>query len=132
MARGNGDHAGKRRHTPKALIEAAFAALDDIAELRKSAQFIAQNIAELSQSAAGINEHAEKIAAEITTLTEAAAGIDSSAEKIAAAADSIAGALPGIQRLADVVDPLETTVARLGWVADRIPGIPGLPGGKRN
>lgn len=117
---------GKRKYSPKALIEAAFAALDDIAELRRSAQFIADNIAELSESAAGINRHAEKIASEITTLTEAAAGIDTSAEKIAAGANSIAETLPRIQRLAEVVDPLESTVARLGWVVDR------FPGGKRN
>lgn len=67
------------------------------------------------------------IAKEITTLTEAAAGIDSSAEKIAEGAHAIAATLPPrIQRLAEVVDPLESTVARLGWVVDRIPG------GKRN
>jgi methyl-accepting chemotaxis protein len=114
--------AGKRTYSPKALIEAAFAALDDVAELRRSAQFIADNIAELSESAAGINRNAETIANEITTLTAAAAGIDSSAEKIAAGANSIAETLPRIQRLAEVVDPLESTVARLGWVVDRIPG----------
>jgi methyl-accepting chemotaxis protein len=100
--------------------------LEDIAELRQSAQFIAENIAALSESAAGINRHAEMIAKEITTLTEAAAGIDASAEKIAEGAHSIAATLPRIQRLAEVVDPLESTVARLGWVVDRIPG------GKRN
>ncbi len=67
------------------------------------------------------------IAKEITTLTEAAAGIDSSAEKIAEGGPcDCRDAAPRIQRLAEVVDPLESTVARLGWVVDRIPG------GKRN
>lgn len=118
--------AERRKYSPKALIDRAFDALDDVAELRRSAQFIAQNIAELSDSAAGINRHAEKIASEITTLTQAAAGIDDSAERIAAGANAIAETLPRIQRLAEIVDPLESTVARLGWVVDRIPG------GKRN
>ena len=124
MARNTGVDrpADKRKYSPKALIEAAFAALDDIAELRRSAQFIADNIAELSESAAGINRSAEKIANEITTLTEAAAGIDASAEKIAFGANSIADTLPSLQRLAEVVEPLESTVSRLGWVVDRIPG----------
>lgn len=117
MSRGN-----RSRYAPKALIDAALAALDDIAELRRSAQFIAENIAGLGESAAGINKHAEMIANEIATLSTAASGIDDSAEKIAAGANSIAEALPKIQRLAEVVDPLESTVARLGWVVDRFPG----------
>src|SRR5262249_53487790 len=112
----------ERIRSPKALITAVMATLDDITELRRSAQFIADHIAELSKSAEGINTHAERIANEITTLAEAASGIDDSAEKIAEGANSIAEALPKIQRLAEVVDPLESTVARLGWVVDRIPG----------
>lgn len=112
----------KRRLSPKSFIEAVFATMDDVAALRQSAQFIADNIGELSESAAGINRHAETIAEQIATLTEAASGIDQSAEKIATGANSIAEALPRIQRLAEMVDPLETTVSRLGWVLDRIPG----------
>ena len=71
---------------------------------------------------AGIDRHAELIASQITTLTEAAAGIDTSAEKIAHGANSIAATLPSLQRLAEVVEPLDNTVARLGWFVDRIPG----------
>jgi methyl-accepting chemotaxis protein len=112
----------KRRRGPKTLIQAVFALMDDVAELRKSAQFIADNIAKLSVSAAGIDRHAELIASQITSLTEAAAGIDTSAEKIAFGANSIAATLPSLQRLAEVVEPLDTTVARLGWFVDRIPG----------
>lgn len=123
LATGKSDGpARKRRLSPKSFVEAVFAALDDVAALRQSAQFIADNIGELSESAAGINRHAEKIAEEIATLTEAASGIDESAEKIATGANAIAEALPKIQRMAEVVDPLETTVSRLGWMLDRIPG----------
>ena len=37
-------------------------------------------------------------------------------------ANSIAELLPRIQRLAEVVDPLESTVARLDWIVNRFPG----------
>lgn len=128
MAQADGAEAssGKRKRGPRTLVQAVFALMDDVAELRKSAQFIADNIAALSESAAGIDRHAELIASQITSLTEAAAGIDTSAEKIAYGANSIAATLPSLKRLAEVVEPLDTTVARLGWLVDR------LPGGKRS
>lgn len=107
------------------LIDRADSALDDVVELRRSIQFIADNIAELTESAAGINHNAGQIAAEITTLTQAAQGIDTHAERLAADAATIARALPTVQRIAEIVDPLENTVVRLGRVVDR------LPGGKR-
>lgn len=113
---------GRTRRSPRALIALAIQALEDISELRRSAQFIAENIAALSESAAGINRHAETIATQITGLSESAHGIDVHAEKIAAEAGLISQRLPTIQRLAEVIDPLESTVARLGWIADRIPG----------
>jgi methyl-accepting chemotaxis protein len=104
------------------LIDRADSALDDVVELRRSIQFIADNIAELTESAAGINRNAGEIAGEITTLTQAAQGIDTHAERLAADAASIARALPTVQRIAEIVDPLENTVVRLGRVVDRIPG----------
>jgi methyl-accepting chemotaxis protein len=104
------------------LIDRADSALDDVVELRRSIQFIADNIAELTESAAGINRNAGEIAGEITTLTQAAQGIDTHAERLAGDAASIARALPTVQRIAEIVDPLENTVVRLGRVVDRIPG----------
>lgn len=104
------------------LIDRADAALDDVVELRRSIQFIADNIAELTESAAGINRNAGEIAAEIVTLSQAAQGIDTHAERLASEAASIARALPTVQRIAEIVDPLENTVVRLGRVVDRIPG----------
>lgn len=97
------------------LLDRADDLVDDVHELRRSIQFIAENIAELTESAAGINRNAGDIAAEITTLTEAAQGIDNSA-------GSLAQALPAVQRLTEIVDPLDNTVARLGRFVDRIPG----------
>lgn len=116
---------GRRVAAVIKLIDRADSALDDVVELRRSIQFIADNIAELTESAAGINRNAGEIAAEITTLTEAAQGIDTHAERLAADAATIARALPTVQRIAEIVDPLENTVVRLGRVVDR------LPGGKR-
>jgi methyl-accepting chemotaxis protein len=104
------------------LIDRADSALNDVVELRRSIQFIADNIAELTESAAGINRNAGEIAAEIVTLTQAAQGIDTHAERLSADAASIARALPTVQRIAEIVDPLENTVVRLGRVVDRIPG----------
>ena len=115
-------HPSKPRRGPRTLVRAVFELMDDVAELRKSSQFIADNIAALSKSAAGIDRHAELIASQIPSLTEAAAGIESSAEKIAFGANSIAATLPSPQRLAEVIEPLDNTVARLGWFVDRIPG----------
>ena len=36
---------------------------------------------------------------------------------------AIAATLPSLKRLAEVVEPLDTTVARLGWLVDRLPGV---------
>jgi methyl-accepting chemotaxis protein len=116
---------GRRVASLIKLIDRADAALNDVVELRRSIQFIADNIAELTESAAGINRNAGEIAAEITTLTKAAQGIDTHAERLATDAATIARALPTVQRIAEIVDPLENTVVRLGRVVDR------LPGGKR-
>lgn len=113
---------GRRVGSLIKLIDRADAALDDVVELRRSIQFIADNIAELTESAAGINRNAGEIAAEIVTLTHAAQGIDTHAERLATDAASIARALPTVQRIAEIVDPLENTVVRLGRVVDRIPG----------
>lgn len=116
---------GRRIGSLIKLVDRADSALDDVVELRRAIQFIADNIADLTESAAGINRHAGEIAAEITTLTQAAQGIDTHAERLAADAATIARALPTVQRIAEIVDPLENTVVRLGRVVDR------LPGGKR-
>lgn len=97
------------------LIDRLGSTLDDISELRKSAQFIADNIARLGESAAGIDKSAHDIAREIEGLSKSAAGIDSSA-------GLLANAMPVIQRLAEIVDPLESTVTRLGRFVDRMPG----------
>ena len=113
---------GRRVASLIKLVDRADAALDDVVELRRSIQFIADNIADLTESAAGINRNAGEIAAEITTLTQAAQGIDIHAERLAADAAAIARALPTVQRIAEIVDPLENTVVRLGRVVDRIPG----------
>jgi methyl-accepting chemotaxis protein len=113
---------GRRVTSLIKLIDRADAALDDVVELRRSIQFIADNIAELTESAAGINRNAGGIANEITTLTQAAQGIDTHAERLATDAASIARTLPTIQRIAEIVDPLENTVIRLGRVVDRFPG----------
>ena len=112
MARANKHEQspGKPRRGPRTLIQAVFALMEDVAELRKSAQFIAENIAELSVSAAGIDRHAELIASQITSLTEAAAGIDTSAEKIAFGANSIAATLPRV-RSAWVLSSLRSQVS---------------------
>jgi hypothetical protein len=104
------------------LIERADAALDDVAELRRSAQFIASNLADLSASAAGINHNSAMIAREIAGLTRAAQGIDTHSELLSGQIETIAQILPTVQRLTEIVDPLDNTVARLGWVVDRIPG----------
>lgn len=113
---------GRRVNSLIKLIDRADSALNDVVELRRSIQFIADNIADLTESAAGINRNAGEIAAEITTLTQAAQGIDTHAERLAADAATIARALPTVQRIAEIVDPLENTVVRLGRVVDRIPG----------
>ncbi|MFH5227491.1 hypothetical protein [Antrihabitans spumae] len=97
------------------LIDRLGSTLDDISELRKSAQFIADNIAQLGESAAGIDKSAHDIARDIEGLSKSAAGIDSSA-------GLLANAMPVIQRLAEIVDPLESTVTRLGRFVDRMPG----------
>jgi hypothetical protein len=132
-ARQTAEATGRRVASLIKLIDRADAALNDVVELRKSIQFIADNIAELTESAAGINRNAGEIAAEITTLTKAAQGIDVHAERLAGDAASIARTLPTVQRIAEIVDPLENTVVRLGRVVDRIPGgkrrANGTPGG---
>jgi prefoldin subunit 5 len=121
-ARQAAEATGRRVASLIKLIDRADAALDDVVELRRSIQFIADNIAELTESAAGINRNAGEIAAEIVTLSQAAQGIDTHAERLATEAASIARALPTVQRIAEIVDPLENTVVRLGRVVDRIPG----------
>lgn len=76
------------------------AALDDIAALRRSAQFIADNLADLSKSAAGIDTNAERLGVEI---------------------EAVAKIVPTLQRLTEIVDPLDGTVLRLGRLVDRLP-----------
>lgn len=76
------------------------AALDDVAALRRSAQFIADNLAELSKSAAGIDTNAERLGVEI---------------------EAVAKIVPTLQRLTEIVDPLDGTVLRLGRLVDRLP-----------
>jgi methyl-accepting chemotaxis protein len=122
LTRQAAEATGRRVVSLIKLIDRADAALDDVVELRRSIQFIADNIAELTESAAGINRNAGEIAAEIVTLTQAAQGIDTHAERLSDDAASIARTLPTIQRIAEIVDPLENTVVRLGRVVDRIPG----------
>jgi methyl-accepting chemotaxis protein len=104
------------------LLDRADSALDDLEQLRACAHEIAQNLADLTESAAGIDRNAAEIAREITGLTSAAQGIDTHAERLASEAQSIAGMLPTVQRLTDIVDPLDSTVSRLGRLVDLIPG----------
>jgi methyl-accepting chemotaxis protein len=104
------------------LIDRAGSALDDIAELRKSAQIIAGSLSELGASAAGIDRNAGKIAEEISGLSTAAQGIDTHAEKLATGIDELVAILPTLQRLTEIVDPLDNTVVRLGRFVDRLPG----------
>lgn len=104
------------------LIDRAGAALDDIAELRKSAEVIADSLADLSTSAAGIDRNAHEIAKEIAGLSTAAQGIDVHAEKLAVGIDALVEILPTLRRLTEIVDPLDNTVARLGRFVDRLPG----------
>ncbi|AFM20414.1 hypothetical protein Mycch_5794 (plasmid) [Mycolicibacterium chubuense NBB4] len=110
-----GETTGRRVVALLRLLDRADDLVDDVHKLRRSIQFIAENIGELTESAAGLNRNAGEIAAEIATLTEAAQGIDNSA-------GSLAQALPAVQRLTEIVDPLDNTVARLGRFVDRIPG----------
>jgi uncharacterized phage infection (PIP) family protein YhgE len=104
------------------LIDRAGSALDDIAELRQSAQYIAGNLADLTKSAAGIDRNSAEIAREITGLTTAAQGIDTHAEDLTAEITTISQIIPTLQQLADIVGPLDNTVARLGRFVDRLPG----------
>lgn len=109
-----------------ALVDRAGSTLDDIAELRRAAEIIASSLSELGSSAAGINRNAEKIADEIADLSTAAQGIDDHAEKLATGIDELMAILPTLKRLTEIVDPLDTTVVRLGRFVDRLPG-----GGRR-
>ena len=104
------------------LIDRADRALDDIAALRRSAQYIADYLADLNKSAKGIDRNAAEIAREITGLTKAAQGIDTQAERLTDEIQSVAQILPTLQRLTEIVDPLDNTVARLGRFVDRLPG----------
>jgi hypothetical protein len=103
------------------LLDRAHAAIDDIAGLRRSAQFIADNLAELSKSAAGIDANSAEIAREITGLTTAARGIDLHAERLGVEIEAVAKIVPTLQRLTEIVDPLDGTVIRLGRLVDRLP-----------
>jgi hypothetical protein len=103
------------------LLDRAHAAIDDIAGLRLSAQFIADNLAELSKSAAGIDANSAEIAREITGLTTAARGIDLHAERLGVEIEAVAKIVPTLQRLTEIVDPLDGTVIRLGRLVDRLP-----------
>src|ERR1700692_1131633 len=69
LTRQAAEATGRRVASLIKLIDRADAALDDLVELRRSIQFIADNIAELTESAAGINRNAGEIAAEIVTLS---------------------------------------------------------------
>lgn len=104
------------------LIDRAGSTLDDIADLRRSAQIIAGSLSELGASAAGIDHNAGKIAQEISGLSKAAQGIDTHAEKLATGIDALVAILPTLQRLTEIVDPLDNTVVRLGRFVDRLPG----------
>jgi hypothetical protein len=103
------------------LLDRAHAAIDDIAGLRQSAQFIAENLAELSKSAAGIDANSAEIAREITGLTAAAQGIDLHAGRLGVEIEAVAKIVPTLQRLTEIVDPLDGTVIRLGRLVDRLP-----------
>jgi methyl-accepting chemotaxis protein len=96
--------------------------LDDVAELRRSAEVIAGSLSELGASAAGIDQNAREIADEISGLSTAAKGIDTHAEKLAGSIDQLVAILPTLQRLTEIVDPLDNTVVRLGRFVDRLPG----------
>jgi methyl-accepting chemotaxis protein len=104
------------------LIDRVGSTLDDVAELRRAAEIIADNLSELGASAAGIDRNAGKIAEEISGLSTAAQGIDIHAQKLATGIDELVAILPTLQRLTEIVDPLDNTVARLGRFVDRIPG----------
>jgi methyl-accepting chemotaxis protein len=108
------------------LIDRAGASLDDIAELRRSAHIIADSLSELNESAAGIDRNSGKIAEEIAGLSSAAHGIDVQSAKLATGIDALVAILPTLQRLTEIVDPLDSTVVRLGRFVDRLPG-----GGRR-
>ncbi|WIM86714.1 hypothetical protein PT015_17750 [Candidatus Mycobacterium wuenschmannii] len=83
------------------LLDRAGTALDDIAELRHSAQSIANNLAELTHAAQGIDVQAGQLTTEIKAVSQI---------------------MPTLERLTEIVDPLDTTVARLGRFVDRLPG----------
>ncbi|MDT5068475.1 MAG: hypothetical protein QOK02_4630 [Mycobacterium sp.] len=104
------------------LIDRAGSLLDDVAELRRSAEVIAGSLSELGASAAGIDQNAREIADEIAGLSTAAKGIDTHAEKLAVGIDELVAILPTLQRLTEIVDPLDNTVVRLGRFVDRLPG----------
>ncbi len=104
------------------LVDRAGSTLDDIAELRRSAQIIAESLSDLGASAAGIDRNAGKIAEEISGLSDAAQGIDTHAQKLATGIDELVAILPTLQRLTEIVDPLDNTVVRLGRFVDRLPG----------
>jgi methyl-accepting chemotaxis protein len=104
------------------LIDRAGSLLDDVAELRRSAEIIAGSLSELGASAAGIDQNAREIADEIAGLSTAAQGIDTHAEKLAVGIDELVAILPTLQRLTEIVDPLDNTVVRLGRFVDRLPG----------
>ena len=104
------------------LIDRAGSLLDDVAELRRSAEIIAGSLSKLGASAAGIDQNAREIADEISGLSTAAQGIDTHAEKLATGIDELVAILPTLQRLTEIVDPLDNTVVRLGRFVDRLPG----------
>lgn len=104
------------------LLDRVGSTLDDIAELRRAAEIIADSLSHLGDSAAGIDRNAGKIADEIAGLSEAAQGIDTHAEKLATGIDELMAILPTLQRLTEIVDPLDNTVVRLGRFVDRLPG----------
>jgi methyl-accepting chemotaxis protein len=104
------------------LIDRAGSLLDDVAELRRSAEIIAGSLSELGASAAGIDQNAREIADENAGLSTAAQGIDTHAEKLAVGIDELVAILPTLQRLTEIVDPLDNTVVRLGRFVDRLPG----------
>lgn len=114
--------AARRAVAMANLIDKVGATLDDIAQLRKAAEVIADNLADLSASAAGIDRSAGEIAKEIAGLSTAAQGIDTHAEKLAVGIDALVEILPTLQRLTEIVDPLDNTVVRLGRFVDRLPG----------
>lgn len=113
---------GRRVVALATLIDRAGSALDDVAELRRSAEIIAGSLSELGASAAGIDRNAREIADEISGLSTAAKGIDTHAEKLAGSIDELVAILPTLRRLTEIVDPLDNTVLRLGRFVDRLPG----------